>query len=97
MAAKKLWDCQNDPSDGFFWDARENSLYWLAINQAKIQRHNPHSKDVKVIDMPTRVTALGLHKRGRFVCSTEKGFHFGDGKGTELEFISHFEQDKAGV
>ncbi len=97
MVVKNLWNCHNDLGEGPIWNAREGALYWLDINRAKIQRHDPQSKDMIVFDMPFKVTALRLRKRGGFVCATEKGFHFWDGKGTELEFISHLEQDKAGV
>jgi len=97
MVVKNLWNCHNDLGEGPIWNAREGALYWLDINRAKIQRHDPQSKDMIVFDMPFKVTALRLRKRGGFVCATEKGFHFWDGKGTELEFISHPEQGKAGA
>ena len=93
--AKRLLDCSNDLGEGPIWDAREGALFWLDINRAKIQHHDPQSKDMIVFEMPFKVTALGLRKRGGFVCATEKGFHFWDGKGTELEFISHPEEGKA--
>jgi Gluconolactonase len=88
-------DCHNDLGEGPLWDPRGGALYWLDINQAKIQRYDPQSKEVKVFDMPLRVTALGLRQRGGFVAATERGFHFWDGKSTSLEFITHPEEGKA--
>ena len=95
MNFQALIRCHNDLGEGPIWDTREGALFWLDINQAKIQRYDPRSKDVKVFDMPMRVTALGLRQRGGFVAVTEKGFHFWDGKSTALEFISHPEEGKA--
>ena len=97
MNFQALIHYHNDLGEGPMWDAREGALFWLDINRAKIQRYDPQSKDVKVFDMPMRVTALGLRRRGGFVAATEKGFHFWDGKSTLLEFISHPEEGKAGA
>jgi len=97
MVVKNLWNCHNDLGEGPIWNAREGALYWLDINRAKIPRHDPQSKDMIVFDMPFKVTALRLRKRGGFVCATEKGFHFWDGKGTELKFINDPEEGKAGA
>jgi len=97
MDAKLLIDCRNDLGEGPIWDAREGALYWLDINQARIQRLDPLTNETRIFDMPLRVTALGLRGRGGFVCATEKGFHFWDGQGTRLEFISHPEEGKGGA
>ncbi|MBU1978110.1 MAG: SMP-30/gluconolactonase/LRE family protein [Gammaproteobacteria bacterium] len=78
MHKRQTLKCQIDIGEGPIWDTREKALYWLDINRAKIQHYNPQSKDVKVFDMPMRVTALGLHPGSGFVRATEKGFHFWD-------------------
>jgi sugar lactone lactonase YvrE len=89
-------NCHNDLGEGPLWDPRENALYWLDINQAKIQRRDTNGT-VQVFDMPFKVTALGLRKAGGFIAASERGFHYWDGQGTALEFIAHPEQGKAGA
>ena len=89
-------DCHNDLGEGPLWDPRENALYWLDINKAKIQRRAA-SGEIKVFQMPFKVTALGLRQSGGFIAATERGFHFWDGKGTKLKFIAHPEDGKAGA
>jgi sugar lactone lactonase YvrE len=90
-------ECQNDLGEGPLWDAREGALFWLDINRARVQRYDPQTKATHIFEMPMRVTALGLRERGGFVCATEKGFYFWDGKSTSLEFITHPEEGKAGA
>ena len=89
--------CHNDLGEGPLWDARTGCLYWLDINRAQILRHTKQSEKIKVFEMPIRVTALGLRQSGGFVCATDQGLHFWDGKGTALEFISNPEKGKAGA
>ncbi len=89
-------DCHNDLGEGPLWDPREKTLYWLDINKAKIQRRNAQGT-VQVFEMPFKVTALGLRQSGGFVAATERGFHFWDGQGTALKFITHPEDGKAGA
>lgn len=97
MALKNMVNCQNSLGEGPLWDARSQSLYWLDINNSLIFRRDAESELVKTFEMPTRVTALGLRQGSGFVCATDKGLHFWDGKGTALEFISHPEVGKEGA
>ena len=97
MQVERIVRCQNDLGEGPIWHIQEGALYWLDINQCKIQRFDPKSKDVQVYDMPFKITALAMRKSGGFLCATEKGFHFWDPSRNHLSFINHPEIDKAGA
>ncbi len=97
MRIEKIIHCQNDLGEGPIWHTQENALYWLDINNSLILQRGADSEAVKTYEMPMRVTALGLRQSGGFVCATEKGLHFWDGKSTKLEFINHPEEGKAGA
>ena len=69
---------ENQLGEGPVWNAEDQSLYWVDIEQNKILRFRPEFGSHQVFDLGQSVTSLGVRASGGLVVSLRDGFAFFD-------------------
>jgi len=86
--------CQNTLGEGPLWNAGEQSIYWVDIDNKKIQRYFPDTKKFEVFDLPIKICLMAFRSKGGMILGAENGLYFWDPISQKLDFISHPESEK---
>ncbi len=62
--------------EGPIWDPRTQRLLFLDIKGGKLFAFDPSTGGTKIYDAPRMVSALGLRKRGGYICACRDGFAY---------------------
>jgi sugar lactone lactonase YvrE len=60
--------------EGPLWDPRAQKLLFLDIKGGKIFQYDPQTGKTAAFDAPGMVSALGLRRKGGYVCASKSGF-----------------------
>jgi len=60
--------------EGPIWDPRIDRLIFVDIKGGKMFVHDPETETTEAIAAPWMVSALGLRRRGGYVCASKEGF-----------------------
>jgi L-arabinonolactonase len=80
--------------EGPIWHSGEGAVYWVDINQKRVERYLPATGERATYQFDVSVCALGVRESGGFVSITSDGFAFVDMESESLEFIHDPEADK---
>jgi len=97
MHLSQLIACGNTLGECPWWDAAEQTLYWVDIDGKKIQRFIYSTLFYESFAQPLKVSLVVKRKKGGFICATENGFYFWDPTNNQLDFITHPEEGKSGA
>ncbi len=86
--------CRNTLGEGPLWNAKEQAIYWVDIDEKKIQRYFLNTKKYEVFDLPIKICLMAFRSQGGMILGTENGLYFWDPKNRKLEFITHPETGK---
>lgn len=75
------------------WQAAENCLYWIDIQQQSIHRFHPESKQNQSFALPEIVTSIGLRQSGGLVLTLAKNFAFFHPETGRLEKLTSVENN----
>lgn len=89
-----LISSQNKLGEGPLWHPEEQALYWVDIEQQRVERYQPAVGLRTSAHFSHPVTALGIRRSGGFIAATDKGFGFWDGRTSELILFNDPEADK---
>lgn len=78
----------NKLGEGPLWNAQEQVLYWLDVEQNLFQTLKPGETDFQVFDVGTKIGALAMRAAGGLVMATKRGFAFWHSQSQELEIIN---------
>lgn len=93
VEAEHVIAVKNELGEGPLWDPREQSLYWVDIQNHRIHRFHPAKDEHKSFGVGRRVTALGLRAVGGLVVTTDKGFAFWNPQTQLLDLIAALEEE----
>lgn len=85
---------QSKLGEGPLWSVEEQSLYWVDIHNCRVERFTPASRDHRVFEFDTAITALGFRSRGGFVAATARGIGFMQLSLLTPDIAAHPEVDK---
>lgn len=85
---------QSKLGEGPLWSVEEQSLYWVDIHNCRVERFTPASRDHRVFEFDTAITALGFRSRGGFVAATARGIGFMQLSSLTPDIAAHPEVDK---
>lgn len=74
--------------EGPLWDPRIGKLLFLDIKGGKLFAYDPQTEETETYPAPGKVSALGLRRKGGFVCARKNGFAFLDLRGGETHFTA---------
>lgn len=74
--------------EGPVWDAQQQRIIWVDIEQRKIHSYYPATKQYKAFEAGQMVGAVALTERGRFVGALQNGFAFIDTEKNKVEKIN---------
>lgn len=82
--------------EGPLFDPRIGKLLFLDIEGGKLFAYDPQTEETEVFAAPGKVSALGLRRKGGYVCARKDGFAFFDLRGGETHFtaVASPEKDK---
>ena len=80
--------------EGPLWNPEEQALYWVDIQDYRVQRLYPATGKIEAFVTGVRVTALAFRASGELVTATARGFAFLDWQTKEFDFIADPEADK---
>ena len=78
------------------WDEREQSLWWIDINEGKLFRYDTATSEIKEFDLGTAVGTVGLRESGGLIVALASGFAYFDPTSGAIEPISDPEADQPG-
>ena len=70
--------CHNRLGEGPYWDNRDQTLYWVDIDSARLFSFQPMSGQVAFTQLPLTITAIGARASGGLVVATRTGLGFFD-------------------
>lgn len=85
---------QSKLGEGPLWSVEEQSLYWVDIHNCRVEKFTPASRDHRVFEFDTAITALGFRSRGGFVAATARGIGFMQLSSLTPDIAAHPEVDK---
>ena len=85
---------QNTLGEGPLWNAKEQAIYWVDIEEKKIQRYYPDTKKFEIFSMPVRICLMAFRSKGGMILGAENGLYFWDPVSQKLDFITHPESGK---
>lgn len=78
----------NTLGEGIQWDAATRAAWWTDIQERKLLRYDPATKDLKTFAMPERVGSFALTGDGaRIIAAFESGFALADLKGGAPQWL----------
>jgi sugar lactone lactonase YvrE len=86
--------CQNTLGEGPLWNGQEQSIYWVDIDEKKIQRYFPGTQKYEVFDLPIKICLMAFRSKGGMIMGAENGIYFWDPNSQKLDFITHPESGK---
>jgi sugar lactone lactonase YvrE len=92
--AKHLIASQNRLGEGPLWHPDEQALYWVDIEDQRVERYQPAGGLRTSVHFPLAVTALGLRQSGGFITATDKGFGYWDGRTSQITLFHNPEKDR---
>jgi L-arabinonolactonase len=66
-------DCHNFLGESCVWDDLEGLLYWVDVQGAQIWQYNPATGNSRSFQMPGRMGAIALRRKGGLVAALEDG------------------------
>ncbi|MGH7119613.1 MAG: SMP-30/gluconolactonase/LRE family protein [Acetobacteraceae bacterium] len=63
---------RNKLGEAPFWCPREQALYWVDIEEKRLQRFDPQSKTVQSWQLPERIGSFALREGGGAVLALEQ-------------------------
>ncbi len=88
---------QNDLGEGPLWHPTEQCLYWVDIEEGKIQRYFPTTKQLEVYQTNSSVGAIGFRLNGGLVLACGRGFGFWSPGQKDIEWIAKPIEQSSGV
>lgn len=77
------------------WDAEDQLLYWLDINEGRLNRLDPSTGENTFLQFEEEIGCFSLRASGGFLLAMRSGFYTIDGWNTERTFIADPEQHLA--
>jgi sugar lactone lactonase YvrE len=93
-AVERVLAVQNKLGEGPVWNADEQALYWVDIEQGRVHRLQPATGAHDVFELGLPVGALGFRASGGLVTATRDGFAFWDPQANDLRFVADPEADR---
>jgi sugar lactone lactonase YvrE len=84
---------QNSLGEGPVWSIEENSLYWVDIQEKKLQRWSPKSNGYEMWHMPSEIGSFALSESGICVIALRNGFVLFDLDKKSVNMICEIESD----
>jgi L-arabinonolactonase len=89
---------ENELGEGVVWDHAASKLWWTDIQQSKLYRYDPQSKQLEQWNTPERLCCFApRHNSGGLVAAFESGFAFYTPESGQLEWIERLEEDNPGT
>lgn len=86
--ATLLLDAKATLGEGPIWDARENVLWWVDINECRLHRFDPATKNNTTYDIGQRVGTVVPRASGGLMLAVENGFASYDPAMQKLEIVA---------
>ena len=97
-AASLILDAQATLGEGPIWDTRENALWWIDINEHKLNRFDPVGNDNQTWDVGQRVGTVVPRASSGLMLAVQNGFAAFDPTSGKLEIVtdpeSHLPQNR---
>lgn len=97
VEAEHILAVKNELGEGPLWAPREQSLYWVDIENHCIHRWHPAKGEHTCFDVGRRVTALGLRAAGGLVVTTDKAFAFWNPQTQSLDLVATLEEENPNI
>lgn len=94
IEAKPLLHSQNRLGEGTRWNAAEQALYWLDIENCKFNRRFLQSGKTETYDTGVPVGVLAFRKRGGLVMATKNGYATWDFDTQKMHFLDGTDPEK---
>lgn len=86
--ATLILDAQATLGEGPIWDARENVLWWIDINECRLHRFDPATKNNTTYDIGQRVGTVVPRASGGLMLAVQNGFAAYDPATQQLAMIA---------
>ena len=86
--ARLILDAQATLGEGPIWDARENILWWVDINECRLHRFDPATRINQTYEIGQRVGTVVPRAKGGLMLAIENGFASYDPVTEALEIIA---------
>ena len=86
--------CHNILGEGPLWDVEEKTIYWVDIDDRKIQRFSMTTNTYEAFNQPLKVGVIAKRAKSGFICGTDGGLHFWQPENNQFTFIAHPEAGK---
>ena len=86
--ATLILDAKATLGEGPIWDSRENVLWWIDINECRLHRFDPATKDDVTYDIGQRVGTVVPRASGGLMLAVQNGFAAFDPATQKLEIIA---------
>jgi sugar lactone lactonase YvrE len=86
--ATLILDAQATLGEGPIWDARENVLWWIDINECRLHRFDPATKNNTTYDIGQRVGTVVPRASGGLMLAVQNGFAAYDPATQQLTMIA---------
>jgi L-arabinonolactonase len=88
----------NELGEGVIWDHLQSKIWWTDIQQNKLYRYDPESKQLEQWTTPERLCCFAPRDNGDgLVAAFESGFAFYTPETDQLEWIEKLEADNPGT
>jgi len=89
---------ENELGEGVIWDHAASKVWWTDIQQSKLYRYDPESKQLEQWQTPERLCCFAPRENGvGLVAAFESGFAFYTPETDELQWIKKLETDNPGT
>jgi sugar lactone lactonase YvrE len=98
MRLMDILKVENELGEGVIWDHTASKVWWTDIQQRKLYRYDPESKQLEQWDTPERLCCFAPRAPGDgLVAVFESGFAFYTPETGKLEWIKKLETDNPGT
>jgi sugar lactone lactonase YvrE len=86
--ATLILDAKATLGEGPIWDTRENVLWWIDINECRLHRFDPATKDNVTYDIGQRVGTVVPRASGGLMLAVQNGFASYDPEARKLRIVA---------
>lgn len=97
IQAELLIDCKNALGEGIQWSVRDQRVYWLDIENARLYSCNEAGQDLVVKELPERLCAFAFDPDGNILGAFASGFYRYNPVTEQRDLLALFDQDIAGT
>lgn len=93
LQAELLVDSKCGLGEAIQWSVRDQRLYWVDIDNAKLLSCDENGKDVLIKDMPERLCAFAFDPDGNLLCAFASGLYRYHAQTDQRDLLVAFEPD----